>query len=61
MLCHLIRALTFLLNLQMYDYLLYEQENPKYVRYPAAAAATARTAANIFIYFYLNNTLYRLK
>ena len=28
--------------------LLYEQDIPKYVRYP--------TAGNIFIYFYLNNT-----
>ena len=28
--------------------LLYEQDNPKYLRYPAAV--------NIFIYFYLNNT-----
>ena len=43
-----ISALILLLNLQIYDSLLYEQDFPKCVRYPAAA--------NIFIYFYLNNT-----
>ena len=36
------------LNLQIYNCLYYEQDNPKYIRYP--------TAANVFIYIYLNNT-----
>ena len=42
---HLLKsALILLLNLQIYESLLYVEDNPKYV------------AANIFIYFYLNNT-----
>ena len=48
MLQQLTSARILLLNLQHFYTLLYEQDNPKYLRYPAAA--------NIFIYFYLNNT-----
>ena len=33
---------------KIYNYLIYGRENPKDVRYP--------TVANVFIYFYLNNT-----
>ena len=40
--------MILLLILQLYYYLLCEQDNPKYVRYLAAA--------NIFIHFYLNDT-----
>ena len=39
----LISTLILLLNLQIYEYLLYEQDNPNCVRYSAAA--------NILIYF----------
>ena len=38
MLQPLTSALILLLHLQIYYSLLYEQDNPKYVRYPAAAA-----------------------
>ena len=51
MLQPLTSAPILLLNLKKtttYNSLLYELNDPKYVRFPAAA--------NVFIYFYLNNT-----
>ena len=48
MLQPLTSAPILLINLQNLLKLSYEQDNPKYVRYPAAP--------NVFLYFYLNNT-----
>ena len=47
MLQRLTSAPLVLSNLQIYDSLLYEQDNPKYLRYPAA---------NISMYFHFYNT-----
>ena len=41
-------ALILLLNLHFYDSLLYEQDNPTYIK--------CQAGANIFIYLFINNT-----
>ena len=48
MLHHLISALILVSNLQIYDPLLYEKGSLKNFSYPSVA--------DIFTYFYLNNT-----